>query len=473
MEQIKPDFKRVLDIFYKLCEIPHGSGDLERTVEFLKRFAKDHGATATVDRANNVIIEKSGQGVPLAVQAHTDMVCECEKGKSFDFSTEPIHPILDGDRLHADGTTLGADDGVGVAMALALLESDIKNPIYLILTADEETGLLGANALSLDGLPLKTLINLDSEEEGIITIGCADGVRCDVSLNRLKKQKPAPDEPLFRLSVSGLLGGHSGTDIHKNRGNAIKILCEILEEMPKSLRLCTLLGGSRHSAIPRTAEAVFALSKNDDPNEALNAAAKKYRAQYENFSAKIAPFSAQTDEPDSAAAASFEDTQKILRLIKALPHGVVAKSRDFEGLTETSVNLAVAEFREEFHLCAMIRSNVENGSEAVAEEYKNIAESVGAKTKIEPLFPIWPFCKNSPLTQKAEAIYKTLFGIRPQVLPIHAGLECGLLRDKLPGLDCISIGPDLHNVHTANEWLSLSSAERTWQYLYTLLKTIS
>lgn len=473
MEQIKPDFKKVLEIFYKLCEIPHGSGNLEKTVEFLKQFAKDRGAKVTVDRANNVIIEREGQGVPLAVQAHTDMVCECEKGKTFDFSTEPIRPILDGDRLHADGTTLGADDGIGVAMALALLESDIKNPIYLILTADEETGLLGANALSLDGLPLKTLINLDSEEEGIITIGCADGVRCDVTLNDIKKLPLKQNEQLFKLSVSGLLGGHSGTDIHKNRGNAIKILCEILEEMPKSLRLCTLSGGSRHSAIPRTAEAVFALSKNDDPNKALNDAAKKYRARYESFAAKIAPFSAQTDKPGDAAAASFEDTQKILQLIKALPHGVVAKSRDFEGLTETSVNLAVAEFRESLHLCAMIRSNVENGSKTVAQEYKNIAESAAAKTKIEPMFPIWPFCKNSPLMQKAVAVYQTLFKTRPQVLPIHAGLECGLLCDKLPGLDCISIGPDLHDVHTANEWLSLSSAERTWQYLYTLLKAIS
>ena len=473
MELVKPDFKRVLEIFYKLCKIPHGSGNLEKMVEFLKQFAEDHGAAVTVDRANNVIIEKSGQGAPLAVQAHTDMVCESEKEKTFDFLTEPIRPILDGDRLHADGTTLGADDGIGVAMALALLESDIKNPIYLILTADEETGLLGANALSLDGLPLKTLINLDSEEEGIITIGCADGVRCDVSLNTFEKQKPALDERLFKLSVSGLLGGHSGTDIHKNRGNAIKILCEILEEMPKNLRLCTLSGGSRHSAIPRTAEAVFSLSKTDDPNEALNAAAKKFGAQYKTFFAKIAPFSAQTDESNIATAASFADTQKILQLIKALPHGVVAKSRDFEGLTETSVNLAVAEFRENLHLCAMIRSNVENGSKTVAEEYRNIAESVGAKTKCEPLFPIWPFCKNSSLAQKAEAVYKALFGTRPQVLPIHAGLECGLLCDKLPGLDCISIGPDLHDVHTANEWLSLSSAERTWRYLYALLKAIS
>lgn len=472
MKLVMPDFSRVLEIFLKLCKIPHGSGNLEEMVRYLRQFAQSRGAVVTVDGANNVIVEKKSKGTPLAVQAHIDMVCESDGSRRHDFLTDPICPILDGDRLYADGTTLGADDGIGVAMALALLEGDFENPLYLILTADEEIGLLGANALRLGNLPLKTLINLDSEEEGIITIGCADGVLCDVTLENLNRRQITQGAGLFSLSVSGLLGGHSGTDIHRNRGNAIKIICEILEKLPEDIRLCGLDGGSRHSAIPKDAKATFAVSKNYDPREIVRTAEEYYKTKYNGFFAAIEPVNLKKAS-DNLTAFTAEDTKKILNLIKALPHGVVAKSHDFEGLTETSVNLATAKAEYELQLCAMIRSNVVGGSESVAEEYKKAAVAVGAKITVTQMFPIWAFSKNSPLASKAATVYQTLFNKPPRILPIHAGLECGLLCDKLNGLDCISIGPDLHNVHTANEWLSLSSAKRTWEYLYAILRELS
>lgn len=469
--------ERVLEIFYKLCEIPHGSGNCAKIAEFCARFAAEHGAVAECDEHSNVIVFKDGVGEPIAVQAHLDMVCEKNTDVSFDFQNEGIRVKRQGDSIFAEDTTLGADDGIGVAMCLALLESDIKRPLYVILTSDEETGLVGADSIDLSAVEAGKLINLDSEEEGVITVGCADGylLRCgintsvcavsNVCFDASQNRKNAAEKRAYRIKVGGLAGGHSGTDI-ANRDNAIKLLCAVLEKLSGNVTLCNIAGGGRHSAIPRNAEALIIASCNNFIGTFSKILEEVKKGCMEN---RVSIELEAAEMPNTTL--SFESTEAVIKLLAALPSGVIKQSEVFENQVETSLNLASVKLKDgALSAELMIRSNTEGESEKLAKSLQKICHDNGGNADYRKLYPVWEYRADSLLAKKAASVYRDMFGKQPDVCTIHAGLECGVLAKKLRNPDCISIGPDMKGVHTTNESLSVSSAERVFEYLKELCK---
>ena len=476
----------VIRHFAEITRIPRGSGNTAPIADHLVRFASERGLECYRDSADNVVIKKpatpSMVGRPAVIfQGHTDIVAEKLAECDVDMSTEGPRLTRKGDFLCAEGTTLGADDGVALAYALALLDSDdIEHPDFeAVFTSDEEIGLLGATALDGASVSGRLMINIDSDAEGIFTVGCAGGVRCDLSLpvSRTEAKGRA-----YRIRLHGLQGGHSGIEIDKNRANAVKVMAEILSEV-SGIGLAELSGGNADNAIPRECEAV--ICADADLPDRLRAAFEQRKgqpAETREHAIDGAPTLAEAEPTVSLDIAEEvlpelmldgDSTKALLSILVTLPSGVIAMSRELEGLVETSLNLGILRLSDRSaDISFSVRSAVGEEKKRLCARLSAIAEDFGAGYSERGDYPAWEYRKESHLRDVMCRVYEDLYGKAPEVVTIHAGLECGIFAGKLEGLDCISIGPDNFDIHTPNERLSLPSFARVWEFLKEVLKNI-
>ena len=467
----------VLSYFEEICAIPHGSRNTKAISDYLVSFAKAHGLKYIQDEVNNVILFGPGtQGLedhaPVILQGHMDMVCEKEADCPLDMTVDGLDLTHDGEFIFAKGTTLGGDDGIALAFALALLaDTTIPHPpLEVIITVDEEIGMLGADAIDLTGLRGRTLINLDSEEEGVFTVSCAGGARATIALSAERK---AVYGPCVRLTVEGLQGGHSGAEIHKNRANANKVMGEYLSRVQKLMPLCltSLSGGSKDNAIPRSCQAtVVAMGIGIERINGIAAALQQeIREKYDEPDALVQAFDVDALGGNSLTTAATAD---VISLLCAAPNGVQSYSADIPGLVQTSLNLGVCHLGDQFTATFSVRSSVNREKEELLQQLRDLTAFYKGTYSQAGAYPAWEYRKDSPLRDTMVRVYQQMFGKDPQVLAIHAGLECGLLGDKLPGLDCVSIGPQMHDIHTSRERLDIASTERTWKFLLEVLKAL-
>jgi len=467
----------VFSYFEQICAIPHGSGNTKAISDYLVMFAKEQGLRYIQDELNNVILFGDAtpgyeDRAPVIIQGHMDMVCEKDADCPLNMETDGLDIAHDGDYVFAKGTTLGGDDGIAVAYALALLaDKTIPHPaLEVVITVDEETGMFGADGIDLSMLKGRTLLNIDSEEEGIFTVSCAGGARGTITL---PLERRAVYGPCVRLTVEGLQGGHSGVEIHKNRANANKVMGEFLSRVQKLMPLCItkLSGGAKDNAIPRSCEVTLvALGMYIERiNDVAAQLQKEIREQFDEPEAVI-----RGDDVDALGgnALTTECTAKVIALLNSVPNGVQAWSQDIEGLVQTSLNLGIAELDEELKLIFAVRSSVNTEKTELLEKLKALAEFHGAAYSQMGDYPAWEYKPDSHLRDTMIRVYRELYNKEPQVIAIHAGLECGLLSEKLPGLDCVSIGPEMHDIHTSREKLGIASVERTWNFILEILKAL-
>lgn len=470
----------VFHYFEEISQIPHGSGNVKQISDYLCAFAEQRNLFFIQDKSGNVIIVKEAapgreKEEPFVLQAHIDMVAVAAQDCCIDLKKDPLRLKIDGGEIYAEGTSLGGDDGIGVAYCLALLDAqDIRTPrLEVILTADEETGMEGAKKIDLSMLRGRRMINLDQEEEGIFVTSCAGGARVEVHIP-LEREQAAQEEQLIEIAVTGLLGGHSGIEINKGRGNANCLLGQALRAVGEKcrIRLVQMNGGVADNAIAREAAAVIAVREADIPavEQILQAQEQKLKGQVAAEETQAGISSRRVSAEKGLTAASEASTKRALACLGALPNGVVAMSREVEGLVETSLNLGqMTSDGRGLHLQYAVRSSVDREKEILCERMLKTAEEMGADALIRNSYPGWAYWKDSPLRKRMVQIYAKMYGKPPVLEAIHAGLECGILAGKLEGLDCISIGPDLSDVHTAKERMSIASVGSVWRYLLEVL----
>ena len=468
--------KKVFQYFETICGIPHGSGNTEPIADFLVKFAQDRDLAWYRDGANNVVLTKpASPGYEAAdtviLQAHTDMVCEKAPGVEFDFTRDAIRPVVEGDTLRADGTTLGADDGISVAMILALLDdAELKHPkIEALLTTDEETGMLGAFAFDCSHITGHKLINLDSEYEGVLMCSCAGGAN---AYSTIPVQREEFALQLVEVTVSGLASGHSGVEIHKGRANANVLMGRLLDALGEKLsyQLVKLEGGSRETAIAATATAVIGVAAGcaDTVVEIAESCGAVFAKEYAAAEPSLTVI-AKALASETVNALTAESTALVTRVLLALPDGVQAMSMDMPGLVQTSLNFGILKLREAELYCAnTVRSSMTTQKLWILDKVCAVAKMAGGTTEVTGSYPGWSYNPHSVVKDTILAAYKELFGKEATVEAVHAGIECGLFADSIPDLDCVSIGPDMADVHTPREHLSISSTART----YALLKEV-
>ena len=467
----------VFQYFEELCAIPHGSGNEKGISDYLVSFAKEQGIRWIQDEANNVILFADGtcgmeNHAPVILQGHMDMVCEKDADCPLNMETDGLDLAHDGSCVFAKGTTLGGDDGIALAYAMALIaDKTIPHPpLEVIITVDEEVGMLGANVIDVSMLKGRTMINLDSEDEGVFTVSCAGGARATLSL---KVERKMVYGPCIRLSVDGLQGGHSGAEIHKNRANANKVMGEFMSRILKLMPLCltSFSGGSKDNAIPRSCQAnVVAMGIG---LERINGVAEELQAEIrEKYDEPEATVQAFDVDALGGNSMTTEDTSRAVALLCAVPNGVQSYSADIPGLVQTSLNLGIGKLGEQFSLTFSVRSSVNQEKEALLEKLKELCLFYDGSYSQRGEYPAWEYRKDSPLRDTMVKVYTEMFGTEPQVVAIHAGLECGLLGEKLPGLDCVSVGPQMHDIHTSREKLEIASTERVWKFLCAVLKEL-
>ena len=467
----------VFHYFEEICGIPHGSGNTKAISDYLVRFAKEHNLKYTQDDVNNVILFGKGtcgmeEHAPVILQGHMDMVCEKDGDCPLDMGRDGLDVTHDHSYIFARGTTLGGDDGIALAYALALLADDTipHPPLEVIITVDEEIGMLGADVIDLSELQGRTLVNLDSEEEGIFTVSCAGGATATICLPADRKTVYGP---CVRLVVDGLQGGHSGAEIHKNRTNANKVMGEFLGRIQKLMPLCltSFAGGSKDNAIPRSCQAnVVAMGIHlERINTIAQELQEEIREKYEEPEATVQAFDVDALGGNSL---STECTAQIISMLCAAPNGVQCYSQDIPGLVQTSLNLGIAKLGDSFSATFSVRSSVNQEKLDLLNKLRELAKFYNGTCTVMGEYPAWEYKKESVLRDTMVRIYREMFGKEPQVLAIHAGLECGLLSEKLPGLDCVSIGPQMHDIHTSREKLDIASTRRTWEFLLEVLKNL-
>ena len=467
----------VFGYFEEICAIPHGSRNTKMISDYLVAFAKQHDLKYIQDADHNVILFGEGtcgmeDHAPVILQGHMDMVCEKDADCSIDMAVDGLDIAHDGSFVFAKGTTLGADNGIALALAMAILaDKTIPHPpLEVIITTDEEIGLLGAASVDLSALKGRTLINLDSEGEGVFTVSCAGGCTATISL---PVERRAVYGPCIRLVVDGLQGGHSGGDIHLNRGNANKIMGEFMSRIQKIMPLCltSLAGGAKDNAIPRSCQAT--LVAMGIHLERINDIAQQLQDEVrENYNEPEAVIQAFDVDALGGNSLSTESTAKIIGLLCAAPNSVQTWSKDIDGLVQTSLNMGVIKLGERFSATFSVRSSVNSEKVELLEQLKKLAEMFEGSYSEMGAYPAWEYKKESHLRDVMVETYRNLFGKEPKVEAIHAGLECGLFSEKIPNLDCISIGPQMYDVHTSRERLSIASTERTWTFLLEVLKNL-
>ena len=461
--------KAVFSFFEELCAIPHGSGNTKELSDWIADFAQRRGLWYCQDRANNVVVKKPASpgyeaAEPVILQGHIDMVCEktaaCEKN----MEKEGLDLVTIGDEVYAKGTTLGGDDGIAVAMILAVLDDDELShpPIEAVFTSDEEIGLLGAAALDTSILAAKRLINIDSEDEGVFTVSCAGGARANCAIPVTRELFVG--SPL-RLRIEGLRGGHSGMEINKGRANAAKLLGRTLYMLQQrsSFRLCSVSGGMADNAIPVAAEAT--LVGDESAVRALAEEAQSlFRNEYLAADPAICVFAEPcTPEFDPMSETSTAD---IICFLNCAPNGVRAMSMEIDGLVQTSLNFGILSTEDAAVKASFsVRSSVDSQKEMLLDELRCLTNRLGGGMGVTGDYPGWAYLTESPLRDLMAGVFERQYGYAPKIEAIHAGLECGLFAGKIPGLDCVSIGPDLEAVHTPAEKLHIASTQRTWALL--------
>lgn len=463
--------------FETICGIPHGSGNTGAIVDYCVRFAEERGLTWYRDKADNLLIRKPAspgyeQAETIILQGHTDMVCEKDPGVDFDFQKDGIRLVVEGDTLRADGTTLGGDNGIAVAMCLAILDSrDLPHPpLEVLLTADEEIGMLGAFAFDGSQLTGHRLINLDSEYEGVLMCSCAGGAN---AYSKLPVRREELALTQVELEISGLTSGHSGVEIDKGRGNSNILMGRMLQGLMHKapFQLIHLEGGSRETAIASKTTAV--LGVNGDASALLAEAGRWAEILKKEYAATEPSMtvSAKAGPAANAAALTAADTEKVLKVLLALPDSVQAMSADMPGLVQTSLNFGILRLDEgELFLANTVRSSMTTQKEWILERVAAIVTLAGGTTEFSGSYPGWSYNPSSVVKDTILQVYQDLFGKEATVEAVHAGIECGLFADSIPDLDCVSIGPEMADVHTPREHLSISSSARTYQLLCEVLK---
>ena len=469
----------VFKFFESVSGIPRGSGNEEAVCGFVEDYFKNKNFTTARDEKNNLVIYKpahrdSKSGEPLILQAHLDMVCEKNKGTVHDFTRDPIKLRVDGDFISADGTTLGADNGIGVALCLAALDSEeiIHPPLEVLLTADEEAGMSGVEFFDTSLLRGRRMINLDTAKDDTFFAGCAGGARVDLTF-RPEWEDAKDGDVFYQIEVKGLRGGHSGVDIEKERGNSLRILARLLRacENISDLRIARVSGGMKLNTIPREAEAVVA-----------------FNAQYENkvvgeIKKYTKIFQSEYRASDGGLKIEFrriENEQKylsrggeIISALLVLPNGIQHMHAEIAGLPETSCNVGVIETNDDsVRIQCMPRSSRDSRNGFVIEQIKTIGAVFGMDASVSHGYGAWEYAPDSALRKAASETYEKIFGRPPNVTVVHAGLECGILSDKIKGLDIISFGPNISDCHNPDERLSVSSTARVWKFLCELMRNL-
>jgi len=470
--------------FYDLTRIPRCSKNEKQVGEHILSIARRNGLEAKQDSFGNIVICKPAspgcENAPTVIlQGHMDMVCEKNKETIHNFEKDPITLVRDGDYIKADGTTLGSDNGIGVSAALAIMENKslTHGPLEFLFTVDEETGLTGATNLSSDFLQGRILLNLDAEEEGSLYVGCAGGKDSIITFALEFEPAPANTVPL-EVNVKGLRGGHSGVDIHTGRANAIKLLNRVLWNLSESfsIRLAKMEGGSKRNAIPREAEALIYVSKKhlDDVKRAIEKLDAVVRAEVAAVEKNFVLTAEEVKGLRKGKVIKRTIQKKILNLLYALPHGVIKMSADIPGLVETSTNVAtVNTSKKAFVIGTSQRSSVDTEKQDIVDQVQAAALLAGATVEHTDGYPGWKPNMNSRVLTVAEAAYQLLFNRKPEVKAIHAGLECGIIGEKFPGIDMISFGPTIENPHSPDERVNIETVKVFWDYLLAVLKQLT
>jgi dipeptidase D len=471
----------VFTYFEQLTRIPRGSGNEAEVSDFLVGFAKDNGLEYIQETCKNIIIKKPAtkgyeKAPKVILQGHLDIVCAKEESLDFDFEKDPIPLVVEGDLIKTKGTTLGADNGIAVAMAMAILaKDDLKHPeISALFTVSEETGMDGAMALNSDNISGDILINIDSEEEGTALSSCAGGVNAYVFLP-LKKEICRKDMEFYEISIKGLLGGHSGIEINKNRANAIKLMARVLKSIDQEMiyKLASIQGGEKMNAIAKMCNIVIAIQKEDVKKleKVLNRMQNHFSSEFECSDPEIKIYIKSIT--NRSEVLNEPSKRKLMHILRLLPQGVETMSSKMTGLVESSNNVGVIETQEnEIFVNNAIRSSVSSLKEEIAERIKIISNINDARCVLDADYPEWEYKIDSPIRDLMKKRYKVLTGEALAVDAIHAGLECGLLKEKVGDIDMISIGPNIYDVHTPNERLSISSTKNVYNFLCDILENI-
>ncbi len=481
IQGLKPE--KVWHYFSEISAIPRGSKNEKAVLEYIKKTAASMGLKSKQDSVGNVVVFKPASpgkegSATVVLQVHTDMVCEKNRDVQHDFLKDGIKFHREGEYIKADGTTLGSDDGIGVASLLALLEdkSLVHGPVEGLFTIDEETGLTGANHIEPGFITGKIMMNLDSEDEGVLYIGCAGGLDTTMTVP-VKRKAVAGKVSVLNVLIRGLKGGHSGVDIHLGRANALKLLTRTLMaiDAQTKMRLVSLEGGSKHNAIPREAEATIVVAAADDAK--VGKIAAECEQIFKNAFDSTDPDVKVLVEKGKKAKAAFDDKSKaaVLNVLNALPHGVIRMSSDIPNLVETSTNVAVLKTSAAgVTIITSQRSSIESEKDMIAAHVASVGKLVGAKIKVSDGYPGWQPDVNSAVLAKGKEVYKSLFGKEPAVKAIHAGLECGIISDRVGGgVDTISFGPTIIGPHSPDERVVIESVEKFYRYLTEFVKSVA
>ena len=479
------------EVFYwfeQICNIPHGSGNTKKISDFLVNFAKDRNLKFIQDESNNVIIYKDAfdknsdindEQKTVILQGHIDMVCEKVDDCDIDFINEGLKLKIDDGFIKADGTTLGGDDGIAVAYMLAILDSkDIQHPpLECVFTVDEEIGMLGAAAMDMSVLKGRKLLNIDSEEEGYLLVSCAGGATVQIRIPLLRRGAQGKK---YIVTLSGLRGGHSGVEINKGRANADAVLGNVLKELSladDSMKVVSVKGGLKDNAIPVKATAVVVSKNFDILEKTLNDMQEELREILKNTDHDILLSIKEADgstEEEKWYPLDELLNLRFLMLFGDMPFGVRKMSSDIPGLVQTSLNLGILDTTEdEIIITYSVRSSRKDEKQELIEELVTIAESIGATIVVTGAYPAWEYKKDSELREIMTKTYEEMFHKPMVVQAIHAGVECGLFSNKLEGLDAVSFGPDILDIHTPKERLNIDSVKRTWEYIKTVLSELS
>lgn len=478
LKDLKPT--EVFKYFEEITQIPRGSGNEKGISDYLVAFAKGHNLEVIQEETLNVIIKKPGtkgyENSPIVIiQGHMDMVNEKNNDTVHDFDKDPLKLRVEGDMIYATGTTLGADNGIAVAYALALLAStDIPHPpIEVLITTDEETGMSGAMGLKPEHISGRTLINIDSEEEGQLLVSCAGGIRTAADL-KIEWEPVKDNTALVQIKVRGLKGGHSGMEIQKGRGNSNKLIGRILYDIYNSyeVNLCKINGGAKNNAIPREADAVLTVKSSEA--DSIKAKAAEWNEILKNeFKASDAGVNVQFEILSSKTDKTFskETTEKAIKLLCLIPNGIETMSMEIEGLVQSSTNLGVVTtYEDKVVFDSAARSSISSLKQDIINQSRIAAEALGAKFTTRADYPDWQYDATSEVKKVFEKVFRDMYKKEPEIVAIHAGVECGLFKEKFGEIDMISFGPNMYDVHTPNEHLSISSTERTWNFLCAVLK---
>ena len=483
LDKLQP--QPLFHFFEEICNIPHGSGNVQAISDYLVRFAQDRNLEVIQDEALNVIIKKPGTAgyeakEPVILQGHMDMVAVCTPESGIDMKRAPLILEYDGEWISAKDTSLGGDDGVAVAMCLAILDAqDLAHPpLEVVITTEEETGMDGARSLDASVLKGTRFINIDSEEEGTLLCGCAGGARFHARYlyERIKRSGMRCE-----IRIDGLKGGHSGILAHEERGNANVLLGRLLYELYRKEKvdysLSSMSGGSADNVIPSDAEAVIVLPGDTGAGELERAVKKIEKDLKAELAIKDPDLRVSITEKGKGTFDCFDSSsmKHAVKLVCSLPNGVMARSAAVQGLVETSLNLGVMTCDEKAQTVTLeyaVRSSVESAKVHLLDRLRMIAKSYGAVTETTSFYPGWTYAVESPLRDLMVATYEKMYGKKPKVEAVHAGVECGFFAEKMPGLDCVSIGPDMQAIHSTDEKLSAPSTARVFEYVCEVLKAL-